>query len=228
MPEDKKEERKRIVVEEVSEETPVVSDKPLEEIKEASQEVQEKAQEIETLVDEVSTPSEPQKIPSNEYIPPKQEASQNPLFIIIPGLFLLGALLGGIVFYQNSLNKKTEATPTPTAVSSESPIPSSSPSASVDLGRYEIAVQNGSGIAGEAGKAKDALTKAGFTVSSTGNASEYSYTSSIIQAKSDVDSAFLTKLAETLGETYKVGKNQTLPDSSKDEVVVIIGSSKAQ
>jgi hypothetical protein len=228
MPEDKKEERKRIVVEEVNEEIPVVSDAPLEEIKQASQEVQEKAQEIETLADEVSAPSEPQKMPSNEYIPPKQEVPQSPLLIIIPGLFLLGALLGGIVFYQNSLSKKGEATPAPTAVSSETPAASSSPSASVDLEKYEIAIQNGSGIAGEAGKAKDALTKAGFTVSSTGNASEYSYTSSIIQAKSDVDSAFLTKLSETLGETYKVGKSQTLPDSSKDDVVVIVGSSKAE
>lgn len=228
MPEDKKSERKRMVVEEVKEGSVNIPQEPLEEIIEASHEVEEKAQEIESLATEVKIPPEPEKPEPEEFIPPKRESLQSPLYIIIPGLFLLGVLLGGIVFYQNSLTKKSQPSPSPTETVTATPVPSSSPSAAVDLSKYPIAVQNGSGIAGEAGKAKDVLTTAGFTVSSTGNAPNYSYTQTIIQAKSSVDSAFISKLSTALGKTYSVGKNLTLPDSSKDDVVVIVGSTKAQ
>lgn len=248
MPSDKnKKDRKRVVVEEV-ETTPSEKavEEPLEEIKRASEDVRENAEEIEKLADEVQQSTSQVKVENTddkskivepaasdtsegrgEELEPKQ-SNANPLVIIIPGILLLGALLGGIIFYQNSLKGKPTPTPTPTAAALTTPEPTSSPSAQVNLEKYQIKVLNGSGTSGEAGKVQDLLTKAGFVVSSTGNATSYDYTDTVIQVKSDVDTAFVDKLSTTLSKTYSVGKNQTLSSSSKDEVIVIVGSSKAK
>jgi hypothetical protein len=152
----------------------------------------------------------------------------NPLVIIIPGLFLLGALLGGIYFYQKGAGLGATATPTPEATEITTPTvaPSASPSATVDLTKYPISVQNGSGIAGEAGRAKTLLESGGFKVSGTGNASSYNFTKTVIKVKSDVPTAFVSQLTTTLGKTYQLDANQTLPSTSTDSVQVIVGSTK--
>lgn len=157
-----------------------------------------------------------------------EKKSGNPIWwILIPGIFLLGALLGGIVFYIKGVNS-TAATPTPSPSAVVTQSPSPSPVSKADLAKYAIKIENGSGIPGAAGTAKDLLVKAGFSVSGTGNADTYDFTDTIIEAKSDVPAGFVTLLKTTLQSTYSVGKNVILKDSSADEVVVIIGSSKAQ
>lgn len=245
---DKSEEkkRKRVIVEEVAapsepverapEQMPNEESAPLGEVKEKVEELQtitehmsgdlEKSADVqEDIVKTVeeSAPEIPAK-PDSE--PINQPQTTNPLWIIIPGIFLLGALLGGVIFYQKSLNKAVAPTPTPS--SDVAPAPSASPQASLDLTKYPINVENGSGIAGEAGNVKNILTSAGFKVSATGNADSYSFTKTVIQAKSDVPESFITQLSDTLSKTYKLDKTQSLPDSSSDEVIVIVGSSKVQ
>jgi len=169
----------------------------------------------------------PEPIKETEVIEPRKSPSIA-LWIIVPGIFLLGAILGGIVFYQRGVNRGQEETPTPTAAPTTAPAASASPSASVDLTKYTISIFNGSGIAGEAGKAKTLLTTAGFKVSSTGNAATYDYTKTIIKAKSTVESSFVTALSAALRKTYLVDSPQTLANTSSDNVQVVIGSSKAQ
>jgi hypothetical protein len=152
------------------------------------------------------------------------------LWILIPGIFLLGGLLGGIVFYQKGINKGETQTPTPVASASpEASIsPSSTPLSKEELSKYPVRIENGSGVPGAAGDAEDILTKAGYKVASTGNASTYDYTDTIIQAKSDVPKSFVASLEETLSKTYSVGKTKTLDDVSTYDVIVIIGTSKAE
>lgn len=225
MAEEKKElKRRKMVVEEVGEVKPEVTpSEPLVEIK-------EKAHEIEDLADVAATPVEPPVAPYQEqYFPPTPSSKGlNPLFIIIPGIFLLGGLLGGIVFYQSRISGNPSPTGLPSETPLGTPIATSTPTPTeVDVTKYNISILNGSGIKGEAGKAQALLEKGGFKISSTGNASNYGYTKTVIQAKSEVDKDFLTKLSETLGETYLVDtKTQALPSSSKDTVVVIVGTSK--
>lgn len=227
MPEDKSsKERKRMVVEEV--ETPVgdekVSSTELEEKEDAKPEILENAAKTESAeastkpVTEEIVPAPPQPIKKN---------SSFALWIIIPGIFLLGALLGGIVFYQRGVSKGQTETPTPEATLSPSATPTASPSAQINLTKYTIAVFNGSGTPGEAGKVKSLLTTAGFKVGTTANAATYDYTKTIIKAQSSVDSAYITQLSLTLGKTYQVDTPQTLSSSSSDMVQVIVGSSKA-
>ncbi len=247
--------RRRMVVEEVS-----PNSQPLEEKNELLGVVKEKVEELQDITghisDDVKESAEvqeeiieaaekvepayqaqiPAPVPVNSDYP-RRSSGVNPLVIIIPGVLLLGALLGGIVFYQSSVNNQKgvntnqpDATPTPTDISATpTTTATASPSATtkIDLTKYPIAVFNGSGTPGEAGKVKSLLTTAGFKVSSTTNAATYDYTKTIIKAKAAVDTAFVAKLSETLSKTYVVDKTQTLDATSKNDVEVIVGTSKA-
>jgi hypothetical protein len=217
------------------------STEPVEEIKEKVEELQtitehigsdvEKSADVQEEIAKAAEKVEPApEMPKTEFIPVKPASGPSPLLILIPGVLLLGALLGGVYFYQKGVNQEEQSTSAPeqTSLPVASSVPSASPSAKLDLTKYPINVQNGSGIAGTAGSAKDILTKAGFKVSATGNADNYDYTDTIIKTKSDVPAEFVTKLTSSLSSVYSVGKAQTLPSSSTDEVVVIIGSSKAE
>lgn len=252
-------ERKRLIVEEVGAEVPKVESEetPLEsstevvssETKEPLEVVKEKVEELQTLTEGISESVEKsvevqeelamvaeKVIPTDkpdDFIPlEKNSRGPNPLLIIIPGVLLLGALLGGIVFYRSSVDnqkniKDTELTETPAPTEiAEDVVAISTPSATIDLSKYTVVILNGSGISGEAGKVKTILTAAEFKVGTTGNASTYDYTKTVVKAKSTVDATFVTKLIETLGKTYVVDKAQTLSDSSKDDVQVVVGTSK--
>lgn len=178
---------------------------------------------------EIPVPSQNMVPPSMPAIPVKKSSSIA-LWIIIPGIFLLGALLGGIYFYEKGasvLQENTTQTPAPTPITQEAS-PSATPVASVDLTKYQIAVYNGSGIGGVAGDVKTLLTGAGFSVSKTANAATYDYTKTIIKAQASVDPSFITALSNALSKTYVVDTPQPLSSSSSDMVEVVVGSTKAQ
>jgi len=243
MPKESKE-RKRMVVEEVSQEPSVSDSQPVEEIKEKVEELQDITQDIGASVEksaevqeeivkaaEKVEPTTPQP-EMRTSIPQSYGGSYNKgpgaWVILVPGVLLLGALLGGIVFYQNSLKPPTEEIATPVASAVPSVSPSATPVGKLDLTKYPVKIENGSGIPGTAASAKDLLTKAGFKVGTTGNADTYDFTDTVIEAKSGVPKEFLTKLTTTLSGIYSVGTAKTLLNSSSDEVIVIIGSSKAE
>lgn len=162
--------------------------------------------------------------------PQVTKKQKSPVFwILIPGIFILGAMLGGIVFYERGVNSiKSDVTPTPLATSLPVITPTSSPSATINVAKYDIAVLNGSGIAGEAGKVKELLTSAGFNVTSTANAATYDFTKTIIKAKATVDASVIQKLNDALAKGYVVGDNQTLAASTTVDIQVVVGSSKAK
>ena len=250
MPEDKT--RKRMVVEEIGvtpEETNTepVNSEPVEEIKEKVEELQTLTQDISQSVkksaevqedlakaaEEVvsSEPPEKHETEPTPVMPEiKRSDSPNPLLIIIPGIFLLGALLGGIYFYQKGMSGVSiEPTPTPDYSNTITPSPTSTPETTkLDLTKYPINVMNGSGTPGQAGTVKDLLTGAGFKVSKAGNASSYDYTKTVIKVKADVPAEFVTKLSEALSKNYILDTNQSLATSSADSVQVIVGSTKAK
>ena len=219
MPKDEEtKERKRMVVEEVpsqkAEPSPVT---PVAEIKEKIEEPQDLQEELTKEIEKVDVETPPVA---------SSKSSPTAFWIILPGFLLLGALLGGIFFYQKGVNSENTQAGKPTIAPTVSASSSPTPSPKADLTKYSVSVQNGSGIAGEAGKVKQILEDAGFKVGSAGNAASYDYTKTLIKAKEDVDEAFLSVLEETLGKTYVLDKNEVLPDSSKDSVIVIVGSGK--
>jgi hypothetical protein len=259
MPDDPKT-RTRVVVEEVSAPPeavpePITTSSVIPETVESKIEIPEKTTEapvpVETPKPEVVPTETPVEEPKIEE--PKAEESKvvseveptkptvksgsgtNPLLIIIPGVLLLGALLGGIVFYQRGISSETAvATPTPiplaynNTAASPTPDTASTSGTTLDLTKYPINVLNGSGTPGQAGVVKDLLTTGGFTVSGTGNADTYDFTKTVIKAKADVPAAFLTQVSTTLSKDYVMDVNGTLATSSADEVQVIVGSTKAE
>jgi hypothetical protein len=238
--------RKRMIVEEVK--------TPVEEIKEKVEEPQIIADSVSELVEKPeevqdnSTGVVEEKIPTEEKEKLQEEKPQeekplektepvmptvkksngtNPIIIIIPGIFLLGALLGGIVFYQRGISSG-EPTPTPDYSNTITPSPTMIPETTLDLTKYPINVKNGSGVSGQAGVVKSLLETAGFKVSGTGNATSYDFTKTVIKTKADVPEEFLTKLSEALSKNYVLDTNQSLATSSANEVEVIVGSTKAK
>jgi hypothetical protein len=187
----------------------------------------------------VSSPKPEEPVIKDEEVKPETPVikktappSVNFLWIIIPGMVLLGLLMGGIVAYYTGLQKlaltpKDENAKQTTSVQIPTSSPTATPETEADLSKIKIKILNGSGIKGEAGKVQNLLEKAGFVIASTGNAKTYDYTETIIQAKSSVSEAFLTKLKSTLVKTYAVGKNETLKDSETFSLIILVGSTKA-
>lgn len=228
--------RKRMVVEEVGTPAETVSTETVEEIKEKVEELQDLTENLSETVGKSADIQEDlakavEEVSVEAPVPEiKSGNGPNPLVIIIPGIFLLGALLGGIMFYQNKISGSPAATATPAGnyLATAAPVATATPAATVDLTKYPVNVLNGSGIAGQAGVVKSLLTTAGFTVSGTGNAATYDFTKTIIKAKTDVPAAFLTQLSAALSKNYVLDTTQTLESSSSDEVEVMVGSTKAQ
>lgn len=140
------------------------------------------------------------------------------LIFIITILLLIGAFL-----YKSGTNIKDKInivplSPTPTIVPE--------PTKAIDLTKYEIEIQNGSGVSGEASRQEASLEAAGFIVSSVGNADNSDYTDTVIKAKTGVEKAYLDKLKSVLGETFTLEGVETLPDDSLTSVVVILGVKK--
>ena len=204
----------RMVVEEVGSK---------EEVKPAEEVVSEKPQKSEEIIKEsIKLEAKHQK-----------ESSFNILWILIPGMLLLGLLIGGIFAYVFGIQKISDSqksntsgtqniTVEPTAAPTSKP--TASPSAS--LSKYKIKILNGSGIKGEAGKVQTLIEAAGFTVLSTGNAATYDYTKTQITLKTGIDPDFVSTLAATLKKNYQL-ENTKILSSQINDITIIVGSLKA-
>lgn len=94
--------------------------------------------------------------------------------------------------------------------------------------KYTIEVLNGSGISGEAARVKGILEKEGFTVSSTGNADKSDLEETTISAKSSVEKEWIDLLKTALGTSVVVSESTSLDDTESADVIVTVGSKKAE
>lgn len=146
--------------------------------------------------------------------------------------FVIGLLaMAGINFYmqkmQDTKNQeiamKASLTPKPSPTTAPTPTPEV-----IDLTQYNIKILNGSGITGAASKLKASLTEEGFTVTSTGNASNNDYANTTISAKKDTNPKYLEKLKSFIGESYSLAATDSAetPDqpTGTTDVTIIIGS----
>ncbi len=146
------------------------------------------------------------------------------LKILLLVLVLLALVGVGVYFYMSNTSKKTTALTPTTAVPTKVPTPTEKP---VDKSAYSIVVLNGSGIAGEAAKAKTILTDAGYKVISVGNADLSDYKETVIRAKKTVTNAWINDVKVLLRETYRtVNVEEIDASSSAENVTVILGSDK--
>lgn len=146
------------------------------------------------------------------------------LVIVVVALVVAAVGVWGFIWWQKAKvgTKITVDLAVPTPVASI--VPSPSPVVEIKLSDYKIKIENGSGIAGEAGRAKDLLETAGFIVSGTGNAKSYDFTKTIISTGSKVSTEFVSKLQDALGKKYIIGPVGSLVDELG--VQVVVGSDK--
>jgi outer membrane biosynthesis protein TonB len=172
-------------------------------------------------------------IKKEEEIKPKKESSFNILWILIPGMLLLGLLIGGIFAYVFGIQKISDTNKADTSetqnvtvepTASTTAKPEASPN--TNLSKYKIKILNGSGISGEAGKVQTLVEAAGFTVLSTGNATSYDYKKTQITLKTGIDPDFVSALITALKKNYQLEDTKTVSSQTND-VTVIVGSLKA-
>ncbi len=145
------------------------------------------------------------------------------ILIIVAILLILAG--GGFYYYQST--QKPADTAKEEEGTKESVTPTEEPTpADVAADAFTIEILNGSGIAGEAGRAQELLEGDEFKVDSTGNAENYDFEETVIQAGSDVEEAWIDLLRDTLGKNYTVKSGVTKLDAadSESDVVVIVGS----
>lgn len=116
--------------------------------------------------------------------------------------------------------------PTPSPTNTPTPKPTVNPvdkQTGLNRSKLSVTVQNGSGVAGTAGKAADLLKNLGYNVVSTGNADNYDFVNVTIQVKSS-SSEFLALLKKDLEGSYTIGSNSAdLSTSFSSDALVIIG-----
>lgn len=158
--------------------------------------------------------------------------------IILYVVIIVASIGGGYMLYAKVLRKepaKTSETTSPAVSESKTgqsktnptlvPSPTIKP---VDLKMYSIKILNGSGIRGEAAKGEQILESNGFKIASIGNATSSDYIKTVIQVKKDVNDGYLAKLKETISKVYILSGVQEIPVDETADVVVIIGSTKAE
>lgn len=206
-----------------------------EELKEQKNEEEKKREEKnetdpEKISDEIVKPS-PYGSFTNDDEQEKKHTNYVRLFFVVASItFVVGLVfIAGISYTMSVTNQRSitipslQSSPTPKS-EAVTPTPEK-----IDLSAYSIKVLNGSGITGEAAKAKSSLVESGFTVSSVGNAATSDYTLTVITAKKSVNENYLTKLTDTLKKHYSV--NSVIEEASSSQttdVIVTIGSDSAK
>lgn len=161
---------------------------------------------------------------------PQPKSNISHLVVLSVLLILILATLGTFLFLSKDKVTFFSAKPEtkPTAVSTISTLPTPTV-ATVSLSKYTIIILNGSGILGEAARAKDMLTAAGFTVGGIDNAQKDNYKQTVVAAKPDVNTTFLQKLFDILKNDYTVELSTAFVDTGAkgSDVIVTLGSEKA-
>lgn len=148
-------------------------------------------------------------------------------FLITFFATLLAMLLaGGIYVYltgTKGISIKTDSgvsTPLPTST----PSPTATATPKVDFSTYKFSVLNGNGGIGVAGAAKAIIEKVGFKVSNLGNADNFTFTDTMIQAKASVASDAIDSLKTALSDKYSVKIGTNLDSSNPYDIIVTVGS----
>ena len=178
-------------------------------------------------VEEVNeNPKTEQVVAPVEVIEEEVEKS-NYLWIIIPTALLIGALVGGLITYFSGLSRLQVADQTPSPVPSVEPMvtstPVASPSSTIKREDLKVQVLNGSGISGEAGKAKTLLEGLGYKNVDTGNASSSDYAQTEISIKTTSKDALATVIKDLSTKYSAVEASKPLVVTSKYDLVITLG-----
>lgn len=181
---------------------------------------------------------------------PKKRLPSRALFLIIAVIILILIIFAiSRSFFGGSSDESISETPTPTefqfptdvpeesitpeevspteeVTNTPTPRPTTNPvdkESGLNRAELSVAVENGSGVVGAAGKAANILKSLGYKVASTSNADNYDYKDITLKVKSGA-SEYLTLLKKDLSTDYTIGTTGTdLSASASADALVIIG-----
>lgn len=219
---------------------PVIEEVVSEEVK-PEPEINPETEPVEAVTSEVSTPQEPVEMPHSELEPepekqerPKKENKMNLKMVFV--ITLLSALVaafvsGGVYVYLSGLESlgdqpENEIILEPSPNTTTTPSPTPEPEEEINISELSVQVLNGSGAIGAASGGEDVLVEAGFSVENTGNASNFDFENTVIQAKSDIPAQVVSQVQKALEDNdYEVEVGDSLPSTSGYDIVVIVGAS---
>lgn len=223
----KKKKRVRAVVEEVSPE-PQVLPNSIEELaqKEPEMEPVNIAASAEPDLGKLETVLEE---PQEEIKPINQDSKNQKInfkaFFLLTILIALvvGFISGGVYVYVSGLSTLDKPEPTPLATQTPEPTPEPTPEAMIDYKSFSVAIYNGSGKIGEAGKA-EALLEGDFSIDEVGNADRFDYEETEIAVKSDVPEEVIEKITDLLSSNYEIVEADNLSSTSDYDIEITVGS----
>jgi len=138
-----------------------------------------------------------------------------------------GALTGGILYSRSATNNqdiRSKANETPEAVVTETVTETPTPTPEeLDLSKYTLQIQNGSGTAGQAGAVDELLQAEGFNEADTTNADSYDYQDTEVQLKADTPKAVYDTIERALNSDYDVKLGDALEEDSEFDVIIVVG-----
>ena len=225
----KEDDKKRVKVEVVEE-----SDNTNEEVIEKSNRDEEKdtlevKEEKEPTKEKEEKPKEESKDESSDKKRP--ESDKLPFWILffafLIGLTLGAGLIGGIFYYKSkvegSISDKSKPSST-IAPDIEEEKTEDITESEIELSTYSIQILNGSGVKGIASKFEAIIQDAGFDKTTTSNADNYEYEVIEVSFKTSVPQEVKDVIKDSLND-YEIDTNDNLSDTSKYDVVIIVGSS---
>lgn len=226
--ETKKKKRVRAVVEEVpSVETETKQEeKPLETI--AS--VQEEPISLETLPQNETPNVNIDSIDEIDPVVPNAEGKNRQkinlkAFFVLTILIALvvGFISGGVYVYVSGMSALSTPEPTAIPTATPEPTPEPTPEAQIDFKSFSVAIYNGSGKIGEAGKV-EALLENDFSIDEVANADKFDYEETVVSIKSNVSDQVIEKIIDLLSADYEVVEGDVLNSSSDFDIEITVGS----
>lgn len=168
---------------------------------------------------------EPEPMPQS-FAPPGRKRNWKKLIYLLGVVLIILVLFNLFKLVVGSGKSTPKPTPTPSLKATPTPSPSETPTptpASLNRSDLTVAVENGSGESGVAGKAKDFLKNLGYDVVSTDNADNFNYKDVTVKVKVD-EKKYLPLLIKDLSAQYTIGGSSSdLDSSSSAQALVIIG-----
>jgi hypothetical protein len=170
----------------------------------------------------IKKPTTEKPDPALETITQTTNSGSNFLLVVITIFSLVLAAVGWFMYFSASgklnftipeLNNLTNTAPTPEV--SSAPAPTTAPV----VKPVTLEVLNGSGVAGEAGKVADSLTKLGYQVLATGNADNQKYSKTEVYVNATLSDS--VKLFKDLGSFGEATRSGILKDSTASARIII-------
>lgn len=157
------------------------------------------------------------EIPQKTNQQPVSNLSKIMFFISL--LFLIGVFVFIFTHQKSDISSPKSSTPTITISPTIAPIPTSKPAST-----FKIKVLNGTGTAGEASKITKLLSTNDLKVDSTGNATNYDFTQTQVEAKKSVPENIIELVKKSLASNYSPKiLDSNLSESSEFDIIITTG-----